>query len=62
MTRVLNFPEVHNFLLCPKCDNSSWFICWPKDKDLEWYIECYTCGQQYDQGLITGLPTKLEKE
>lgn len=59
---VLNFPTVHNFLICPKCDKSSWLIIWPKDKELEWYIECWGCGQQYMQGLVTGLPAPKVKE
>ncbi len=54
MCEVIDFPKVHNFLLCPKCNNSHWLIIWPKDKEIEWYIECCECGQQYKQGLVTG--------
>lgn len=59
---VLDFPAVHEFLLCPKCDNSSWHMCWPKDKCLEWYVECCGCGQQYMQGLVTGEMTEAPQD
>jgi len=54
---VVAFPKIHNFLICPKCDSSVWHISWPKDKELEWYVQCCECDQQYAQGLITGLAT-----
>ena len=58
---VTNFPVIHNFLLCPKCDSSAWHISWPKDRELEWYVQCLECNQQYKQGLITGLATPVLK-
>jgi len=58
---VVVFPKIHNYLLCPKCECSSWHISWPKNRELEWYVECMECSQQYTQGLITGLKTPDEE-
>ncbi|MCK5610478.1 hypothetical protein KAR91_51875 [Candidatus Pacearchaeota archaeon] len=66
MPDLLKFPQVHNFLLCPaspnglgepQCNSSSWHVCWPKDREVEWYVECCECGAQYKQGLVTGIET-----
>ena len=62
MGEVAIFPTIHNFLICPKCDSSQWFVSWPRDMEIAWYVECGQCGQQYKQGLITGRETPLAKQ
>ena len=44
MGEVAQFPEVQYFLICHECEETEWFICWPKDKRPEWYIECVGRG------------------
>lgn len=60
MSEIANFPTIHDFLLCPKCDSSQWFVNWPRGQELAWYLECGQCGQQYKQGLVTGLETPFD--
>jgi len=57
MGEVAQFPTIHHYCICPKCDWDYWKILWPKDQVEAWYIECANCGQQYKQGFITGKPT-----
>ena len=53
MGEVAQFPEVQHFLICHECDGTEWFICWPKDKRPEWYIECAGCNSQFKQSVLT---------
>ena len=53
MGEVAQFPEIQYSLICHDCDGTEWFICWPKDKRPEWYIECVGCGSQFKQNMLT---------
>ena len=57
MGEIAQFPVIHNFCICPKCDGCYWKVLWPVGKEKSWYLECSRCGQQYKQGFITGEPT-----
>lgn len=52
--RVINFPKTHWYFVCPECDYPHWLIIWPDKNPVKWYLQCGDCGQQYDNGIITG--------
>lgn len=62
MSSILDFPTIHNFLLCYECQSSEWLILWPKSKESQWYVECAECSEQYAQGLVTGLDTPSDDD